>query len=191
MGLFSSTKDQLAATGAEKSPAPIAIGLHQAVAVQAQATTALMFFEPCFRSHMNSGISTNVKSHRRRAVCTQPPELRFVARTTRVVKNEEMTLSEITELMVATRICTLGYHKTSASTETSSPQGPNAGLLSSADKGAKLCQQRAPLIPATCGPGALFVCPTKGEVQIWSQMDGAKITHMQDPRALLAFACGL
>ena len=83
-----------------------------------------MFFEPGFRSHMNSGVSLKVKSQRRRAVSTQPPELCFVARTAGIAKSGEMTLSEIAKLTVTTRICTLGYHKTSASTETSSPQDP-------------------------------------------------------------------
>lgn len=84
---------------------------------------------------MNSGVSMKVKSQHRRALCTQPPELCFVARTARIAKSEEVTVSEIPKLTVTTRICTLGYHETSVNRDQQSAT-PIARLLSPAEEGA-------------------------------------------------------
>ncbi len=90
---------------------------------------------------MNSGVSLKVESQRPRAISTQPPELCFVARTAGIAKSEELTLSEIAKLTVTTRICTLGYHKTSAVDGDQQSARPNARLLSSADQ----CANRLPV----------------------------------------------
>lgn len=85
---------------------------------------------------MNAGLSMKVESQRRRAVCTEPPVLRFVATTPRIVKNKELTLCEIPELTVATRIRTCGYHKAPAVTEISTLQR-RSRLLNSAEETCK------------------------------------------------------